>query len=272
MIMLTYKVRNTSSNRYSLDEYENWEFKETIASWFVFMDTTEEELQEFVDKKIKEWIKRESIFDEIKKLNDEIADFFENFELDLESDWCETLILEKEDESGKYLYVENWLDYKEHFNLNDDQVRFTTNDWDLYEWNFLVNVNCDIVWKRWETEKYHKFEFFPLYDISQCQEIKRELFSNWVYAHSIKSNSWKNFLEKHKEELSSCKKLYNKCFLCIEKFKNDYYANDPKDLIADQWRNFFIEFFNDEYKDSNTYRKNCVIFWSQTKIVFEDYF
>lgn len=57
----TYKVRNTSWENYSLDEYVNWEFKETLLSWykFIWLENKEDLLQKELDEQINDFLKHQ---------------------------------------------------------------------------------------------------------------------------------------------------------------------------------------------------------------------
>lgn len=147
----TYKIRNTSWENYSLDEYVNWEFKQTILSWykFIWMENKEDEIQSELDNLINS---------EEKITTSKIKTIFL---------WLQS--------SNNSLHQNNFDD-EDWLDFDEDEDEYEDDDYDEE-----VDLWFDENWK--ELVVIHTYELMCWYDEEEVIDSIKDI---WWWLYSIK--------------------------------------------------------------------------------------
>lgn len=211
-----FKLRNTSWENYSLDEYIDWEFNKTLLSWYKFKGFwwSEEMLQNlfdnFMKKEISSWHSITKIFsmfqdnliwmsDDNHQWSDNVDDWLdfddEEFSIDLDSDLGENLkiwevdYVNKDFSKSKEIYI---IPVK-----NEDTIKQTIKSYVVTEDFWQIQEYIRIEQEEWWFQEWNLIDWFEecmMY--SRKEDIEVELMK--------KSNSFKSAKLNWEDVLDSC--------------------------------------------------------------------
>lgn len=182
----TYKVRNTSWENYSLDEYVNWEFKETLLSWykFIWLENKEDLLQKELDEQINDFFETPTS-NQVKDIFLEIQ-YSKNSEYDKET-WLDF------DEDNDFEESSDW-ELETDFNKNEKLWKEYYEDWDVERYNAVLWLNQN--WN--EIAIINFWWFFDSWEEDSEDSLYKWFKKEWKNLFSTKLE-WCTFLFKRED-------------------------------------------------------------------------